>query len=688
VNFDEYLPNDEPQSDKVPGNEGQLKQPKTTLIPRTPSTAQIDRASRAYDRIEPLISKIPAIFDPALRCDLITRRSTDISCSNKTIYENLREYWRGGQTKSALYGKYHNSGRLNKDNCTGKRGRPCVDVQRDIYQTSDIDHQHFKYAIEKVYFKKKCNTLAATFEVMLSAHYTTYDGNNVSFVLSEGERPSFRQFEYYYTTHYPIEQKLRAKKGNKDYERDHRARTGTILDNCEGVGHQYEIDATIVDLWIVSRSDPNKIIGKLTLYLVIDRRSRLITGFYLGLENPSWTSALQAIASIATDKSILCSKYGVKYREEDWPADKVFPKEFVADQGSEFKGHSSSQIASELGITITNVPGLRPDLKPIVECQFNLINTQIMQVAPGYDPPSNAKRRRGVKYVKDACLTVQEAYKMFLELIIAHNRCPMNSYNRTLKEIDSGISPTPIEIWNHDIKTRSGQLTRFPEDKVRMALLPTGEATVTDKGIVFNDCYYTCEEATTQGWFVAARNKTNSKLEVKYDLRFADHIYVREVKSTKPYSPAELTSRSAAYKNMSFGEVNYYKHLIRIDRRSYEQEKIQVHHELRQSITPTVENAKALQKSTGKKPSARARKIDIKEDRDQERRKERQQAGDELQDRINPPISPVQESDGKEANPPDTSADLTLKNVAEEAKQSKPSMSDLLAEIRERMKNG
>ena len=78
---------------------------------------------------------------------------------------------------------------------------------------------------------------------------------------------------------------LRSRLGDSDYERDHRKVLGTVLNDCLGVGHLYEIDATIADVYLVSSEDPSKIVGKPTLYLIIDRKSRLIVGFYFGLEN-------------------------------------------------------------------------------------------------------------------------------------------------------------------------------------------------------------------------------------------------------------------------------------------------------------------------------------------------------------------------------------------------------------------
>ncbi len=63
---------------------------------------------------------------------------------------------------------------------------------------------------------------------------------------------------------------------------------GTALDDCNGPGDVYEIDATIVDCYVVAEAEGTTILGKCTLYLVIDRFSKLIVGFYMTLGSPSW----------------------------------------------------------------------------------------------------------------------------------------------------------------------------------------------------------------------------------------------------------------------------------------------------------------------------------------------------------------------------------------------------------------
>jgi putative transposase len=63
---------------------------------------------------------------------------------------------------------------------------------------------------------------------------------------------------------------------------NHAGRTGFVLQEAICAGHQYEVDSTQADVWLVSAKDSNKIIGKPTLYFIIDRFSRRVVEVVIG----------------------------------------------------------------------------------------------------------------------------------------------------------------------------------------------------------------------------------------------------------------------------------------------------------------------------------------------------------------------------------------------------------------------
>ena len=425
-----------------------LKQETSIATNLSVSQARIQKRDNAWAILKPLLDQHGnALFEPSHRKRALQHHAAQYAVSETTLYKFLRRYWQRGQTANALLADYHHSGRTissTKDenvSITGGRGRKAL--SRHIYQINQQDIDNIKMALEKKYLSNEVSTIKSAYLWMLQEYYSFTDGNQASFLNPLGEYPSERQFNYQLHANFDYEKRKRSKVGDSDYEQKYRKRLGTILEDCLGVGHIYEIDATIVDVYLVASHDRTRIVGKPTLYLIIDRKSRLIVGYYLGLEHASWMGAYLAMLSIAQDKQALCSKYNVKYDQADWPAHQIFPQQFLADRG-EMLSYASNSVIQGLGITVATLPSKRPDWKPLVECGFKLIQHAIRNDTPAYDPPANASRRQGKKYEKDACLTLQELGSIILNAIIYHNRRVIANYPLSLEElaksIEAGVS--------------------------------------------------------------------------------------------------------------------------------------------------------------------------------------------------------------------------------------------------------
>ncbi|MYN47564.1 hypothetical protein GTP23_21180 [Pseudoduganella sp. FT93W] len=607
-----------------------------------PSQAMLSKRNKAFERIRPLVENLHEVYAAESRGPLVEYRAAELQCSKRTLYKDLRRWFQGGQTPDALIAQYQNCGRTEVA-VTVRRGRQPAEIYDldnldeepqpgyQTYQLSEDDLRIFREHIEKPkegYLHDVRLTQEASYQRLLEKHYTTVDGNGVAYIRHAGNRPSRRQFTHFLRKHYSLEVRLRSRKGDKAFELEHAAKIGSIAGDCDGVGHYYEIDATIVDCNVVSESDVTKIIGKPTLYLIIDRKSRLIVGFYCGLENASWTGAMQAILSIATDKRALCERYGVKYDPEDWPADKVFPRFLLTDRGPEFLGKNSDKIGNGLTITIINLPAKMAKWKPVVECEFKLTHQTVTDVVPGYDPPFNAKKRQGKRYDKDACLTMNEFFAIMLRTIIAHNRRPMTTYDAPIEEITARVQPIPLHIWNHDIQKSASNLTRYTEAQVRLALLPKEKATITEFGILFKGCYYTCAEAEARGWFIHARNTSQSDVMVSFDYRLVDSILVYNPHDKKSTLDAKLTPRSEKFSGMSFAEVDYYEKLRAQEAEANRQQRRQTTFEYHQGVDPIVQAAKKRHQRVAAGVSRSARKADTKVARAHALKEERKQLAD------------------------------------------------------------
>lgn len=601
-----------------------------------PAIAARDKAMAA---LTPLLEEVLPLFSDASRFRLIKKHATDIKVSIPTLYKWLRRYWQNGQSPMALLPLYQNCGRSSKE-ITGGRGASTKSELRP-FQLTDKDIEYFEEALKDHYWKDGRATLQDAYEALLDRRYSYLDGNGDSFILEEGDRPTYRQFNYYLKSHYSEEERLRRRKGDKDFALQDRGILGTILEDCLGVGHFYEADATIGDTYLVDPEDRQTIVGKPTVYLIVDRESRLIVGLYVGLENASWVCAKQAVLFISEDKQALCAKYGVEYQASDWPAHQVFPQSFLVDLG-EWNSKGGEQLAKNLSVKVAFVPAKRADWKPVVESKNKQTRTTLQYGTPGFDPPENAKRRQGKHYEQDACLTLHEFTKLMLELIIKYNRTPLRNYPLTMAELNNSFLPTPINVWNRGIPKRSGVLTRYPADFVRQQLLARDTASVTEHGIEFRGCLYTTKTAIEKSWFVRAR-KERFKVEVSYDLRLVDNIYVFDPNGSGEPLLCELTSASEHHRGRSFAELAMYWHLEDKRRPELEQARLQAAADYRAATKPTVAGAKAAlaaaQKAEGKK-SRSGRRADTKPAREKARKGERQETGSLKTQQAAPAVQP------------------------------------------------
>jgi hypothetical protein len=80
-------------------------------------------------------------------------------------------------------------------------------------------------------------------------------------LLDANEIPTLRQFQYWYSKKYGPKEKLISRKGQKQYDLNHRAILGKSDADVRGPGAQFQIDATVGDVYLVSQFNRANIIG-------------------------------------------------------------------------------------------------------------------------------------------------------------------------------------------------------------------------------------------------------------------------------------------------------------------------------------------------------------------------------------------------------------------------------------------
>ena len=179
-----------------------------------------------------------------------------------------------------------------------------------------------------------------------------FDEKNVktSILVPPEKRPTFNQFRYWYEAeNSDLEKNVTSRKGAKKYALENRAILGTSTQETIGPGSRYQIDATIADVYLVSKYQRNWIIGRPIVYVIIDVFSRMIVGVYVGLEGPSWLGAMMALANAASNKVPFCQKFGINIDEEQWACHHL-PDCILGDRG-ELAGMTVETMIPNLFIT-------------------------------------------------------------------------------------------------------------------------------------------------------------------------------------------------------------------------------------------------------------------------------------------------------------------------------------------------
>ncbi|MPN07320.1 Transposon Tn7 transposition protein TnsB [bioreactor metagenome] len=267
-----------------------------------------------------------------------------------------------------------------------KRGRPRknTDILGNGINIDEATKRIFRIALNKYYYNASKKSLKLTYELMLRDYFSKENrienGITLPIIKSIEEIPSFGQFRYWFEKERNIKKEISSRQSPKKYEQSHRGIIGDSTSEAMGPGY-FEIDATVGDIYLVSRYNRDWIIGRPVIYFVIDRFSRMIVGMYVGLDGPSWSGAMMAVANTSSNKKVFCKEYGIEIEEEDWPVH-FLPEILLADRG-ELEGSNIQTLINVFGIKVQNTPPYSGQSKAIIESNFRVANLRTKPLMPG-----------------------------------------------------------------------------------------------------------------------------------------------------------------------------------------------------------------------------------------------------------------------------------------------------------------
>lgn len=243
------------------------------------SRAIYDTAKKRLGILSAILSDNAYITNAALRQRAIAKIAQDARVSQKTLKRWYYSY--------LAYGE--------RGLCPASK----------IKKSKTLPQEHEKKiasALSKYYYSPKKRSLKTTYEMMLLKYYR----NEQRIIVPD--HPTYGQFLYYYRKNRDVVRKLISREGIGEYQKNARPLLGKGDAGITTIGY-FEIDATVADIYVVSRFD-RKPIGRPVLYVAIDIASRMIAGIYVGFEE-SAEAVLTCLANAACDKVDFCKEHGI-----------------------------------------------------------------------------------------------------------------------------------------------------------------------------------------------------------------------------------------------------------------------------------------------------------------------------------------------------------------------------------------
>jgi hypothetical protein len=314
-------------------------------------------------------------------------------------------------------------------------------------------------------------------------------GDILSMQLRSDDRVSARMVQYFIQK-LPPEVKAERELGEHNFALNHAPLRGHALSHIRGPGDVFQIDATVMDVYLVSMLTPARVVSRPTLYLIIDVFSRMVTGFYVGFEYPSMEACALALENMVMDKSEFCAFYGLNdVTFKVWPC-MIVPNVLQGDRGREYmKLDVWRRVEQNFGIEITNCRPYFPIGKSIVETRFGIIPHIMARNSCGIVEKHIEGRPH--RYPLDAIYDTRSVTRQIIRAITTYHRTPLPDETAIPDMVAHGKPNTPLERWQWGMENISGNMSaKVTVNDIRLATWTPTKAKIGRAGIECRDAYY------------------------------------------------------------------------------------------------------------------------------------------------------------------------------------------------------
>ncbi len=356
------------------------------------------------------------------------------------------------------------------------------------------------------------------FEKITEYIETPYGTRKHVSTVDEEDQLSESQLSYHFNLSLSMKDKLKNWHGHVTYEKDYADRQGISRDGVIGPSFRYEIDATVLDIYVRYPYDTTGrfSMGRPVLYLVIDVYSTVVVGMYIGFHGPDWTGASEAMINAFSNKVEFAARYSIELKDEDWPCHHIC-YELTVDNGVEYSlGHMSGVLKSSVAAieTVNYVAVFRGDCKGIVERKFGVIANEVVKHEPG-----NLKdfKREDIHPSNESLWDIKSLYAAIILEIKYHNNNADRLHLHDFRMASELHGITPLDIWKSNIdEEMNGGRPTVPERMSDYIWPFMAEIVVTVRG----DGVYYKREAYHSDYAKQANWYTKAKLEGAFPATF------------------------------------------------------------------------------------------------------------------------------------------------------------------------
>jgi len=416
-----------------------------------------DEMRVARQRFTIISNILPVVDDEKKRKEEINRAAEEFGVSKQTVRRFL-----------CLYLVYCDIGCL-------------APAPKQVREELTQDEKNMRWGLNKFFYTTEKNTLKTAYILLLKNKYCDENGE------LQANHPTFYQFRYFYRKTKNLQNYYISREGLKKYQRDYRPLLGDGVQNYVNNVGTYMLDATVCDIYLVN--EEGGLVGRPILTAAVDAYSEMCVGYCLSWEGGIY-SLRNLMLNVISDKVEHCKKFGIVIKEDEW-ACKEMAGRLITDMGKEYTSDTFSQL-TELGVTITNLPPYRPDLKSIVERFFQTIQNSFKPYLKGKGVIEPDFQERGAHdYRKDACLTLDDFEKIIIRAIIFYNsKRIFDGFQYSEEMIEKGVKPYSNEIWNWCVKKGTANLINIERKELILTLLPRTTGKFSKTGLRVNKMRY------------------------------------------------------------------------------------------------------------------------------------------------------------------------------------------------------